>query len=248
MSDWEDEMDNEEKYKNEVKNEEGCDDWENEMDNETNEEKKGVFSTKIDLESEELIKQEIVKQKQNEPGTKNIDYEAKYYERNKDTIEFRKEILKAVEGITDDDLRLKKIKELEALKQAEQFLGVEEQKKNEQKALELEKDYIQLAQKSAAKINEAKRPVAFSYTYLKCCLDELLDILPQNKVNDLYKVISTVFNKKLKEEGGKKSSKKPNIKVGKNVQSDNKKGKIYEDEAGYDEDYEEEEFDDVFDK
>lgn len=224
-------------------------DWEDELENEevapAQEEKKDDFAPAIE-ESEEIIKTEVVKEKQNDPNSKQIDYEKKYNERNKDAIAAREEIEKAVAGIQDPVLRLKKMKELEDIYHAGKFItGEEDEEKNKQKAMELEKDYIQLAQKSAAKINQAERPTAFTFSYLKTSFDMLLDTLPQAKLNELLKVIAIVFNKKLKEEGNKKkTSNKPTIKSGKDVASYNKKGVIYEDNAG-DEDYEEDEYDET---
>lgn len=226
-------------------------DWEDELENEQaapdQEEKKDDFAPAIE-ESEEIIKTEIVKEKQNDPNSKQIDYEKKYNERNKDAIAAREEIEKAVAGIQDEDLRLKKRLELERIKLAEKFIGEEEEEKNKKKVMELEKDYIQLAQKSAAKINEAKQPSAFTFSYLKTSFDLLLDTLPQAKLNELLKIIAIVFNKKLKEEkkeeGKTKKSNKPSIKDGKDVARDNKKGVIYEDN-GDDEYYEEDEYDET---
>lgn len=242
MSDWEDEMDKEE---NAPKNDDNQkDDWENEMDDAPAEEKKDDFVLANELESEDIIKQEVVKEKQNEPNANKIDYEKLYNERNKDSLEFRKEIEEAVAGIKDDDLRLKKMLELERIKQAEKFMGMEAE--NKEKVKKLEKDYIRLAQRSCAKINVAEKPRAFTFTYMKNCFDDLLDILPYEKVNELAKIISIVFNKKLKEEGKKKKSNKPTIKSGKDVARDNRRGVIYDDMAGDDEDYYEEEYDERF--
>lgn len=242
MSDWEDEYDENEKKDSKQNNN---DDWENEMDDEVTKKEKEDFAPTIELESEELIKQEIVKKEPTNNVSNAVDYEKKYYERNKEKIEAKKEIMKAVEGIKDEQLRVKKILELERLQQAAEFMSVEEEEENKKKVMQLEKDFIQLAQKSCALINEANKPNAFTFSYLKCCLDSLLGNLNAEKISDLLKIIKIVFNKKLKEEGNKKKSKKPNVKFGKNVMSDNKKGVIYDDLKGYDYYEEEEEYDDV---
>ena len=242
MSDWEDEYDENEKKDSKQNNN---DDWENEMDDEVTKKEKEDFAPTIELESEELIKQEIVKKEPTNNVSNAVDYEKKYYERNKEKIEAKKEIMKAVEGIKDEQLRVKKILELERLQQAAEFMSVEEEEENKKKVMQLEKDFIQLAQKSCALINEANKPNAFTFSYLKCCFDSLLVNLNAEKISDLLKIIKIVFNKKLKEEGNKKKSKKPNVKFGKNVMSDNKKGVIYDDLKGYDYYEEEEEYDDV---
>ena len=128
------------------------------------------------------------------------------------------------------------------LKQAEKFLGKEQENNNI--SLSLEKDFIELAQQNAAKINEAKRPSQFTFSYLKNLIELLAPSLDSARINDLIKAITVVFNKKLKEEGaGSKSKlKKPNINTGKAIDRNDKKGIIQE--YGGRDDYEEEEYED----
>ena len=171
-----------------------------------------------------------------------IDYEKKYNEKNKDLIESQKEIAKAVAGIKDEEEKVKKTLELTRLKQAEKFLGKEQQNNNI--SLSLEKDFIELAQQNAARINDAQRPSQFTFSYLKNSIELLAPSLDSDRINDLIKAITVVFNKKLKEEGtgSKSKSKKPNINTGKAIDRNDKKGIIQE--YGGRDDYEEEEYED----
>ena len=222
--------------------------WDEESEGEENvqqEEQKADFIPSIELESEEIIKAEVVKEIQNPEGSTKVDYEKNYYERNKETIERRKEMEEAVAGIEDKELRLKKLLELQSNYQAGKFMGLDDIQ-NQQKVLELEKDFIRLAQKSSAKINEAKRPSTFTFVYLQNCLDNLLDTMPQDKINELLKLIKGIFNKKLKEEGNKKSSKKPSLAIKKITGRDDKKGVIYDDLNPDEEDLEEDNYEDWY--
>ena len=172
-----------------------------------------------------------------------IDYEKKYNEKHKDIIESTKEIDNAVAGIKDEQLRLKKKLELQRIKQAEKFLGSDA---NEAKATNLlvEKDFIELSNKTAAKINESKKPSKFTFSFLKNSIELLAHTLDSDKINDLLKVTTVIFNKKLKEENAnsKKKSKKPNINAGKAIERSERRG-LYETYGGND-DYEEEEYED----
>lgn len=223
--------------------------WEEELEEDDNnvqqEEKKDEAIPSIELESEEFIKTEVEKVKQNAPGTSQIDYEKKYLEMNKDSIKMRQEIEEAVKGIQDKDLRLKKMEELERNYMAGKFMGIEI---DQGKVLELEKDFIRLAQKSAAKINEAKiearkRPL-FTYLYLENCLNDLLEVIPQEKINELLKATKAIINNKLKADNKKKESKKPSLAIKKITGRDDKIGKVYDDIAAEDEDYLDENYED----
>ena len=107
-------------------------DWEEELEKE----EKGIVEEKKEKtgyedESEDIIKPKIEPKKQQLPKEPLVDYEKKYLERHKDDIEIQKEIEKATEGINDKDLKLKMKLELENIKRAEKFLGKDENKGNQ---------------------------------------------------------------------------------------------------------------------
>ncbi len=218
-------------------------DWEEELEKE----EKGIVEEKKEKtgyedESEDIIKPKIEPKKQQLPKEPLVDYEKKYLERHKDDIEIQKEIEKATEGINDKDLKLKMKLELENIKRAEKFLGKEENKGNQ--FLNVEKDYINLAQKNAAKINSVKKPLQYTFSYLKQTIDSLLPNLQSEQINELIKVINIIFNKKLKDEGfGKKKDKKPSIVSNKRIDRNDKKG-VYDEYIGKNDYDEEEEFED----
>ena len=220
MSDWEEELEKEEKGEVEEKKE----------------------KTGYEDESEDIIKPKIEPKKQQQPKEPLVDYEKKYLERHKDDIETQQEIEKATEGINDKDLKLKMKLELENIKRAEKFLGKEENKGNQ--FLNVEKDYINLAQKNAAKINSVKKPLQYTFSYLKQTIDSLLPNLQSEQINELIKVINIIFNKKLKDEGfGKKKDKTPSIVSNKRIDRNDKKG-VYDEYIGKNDYDEEEEFED----
>ena len=218
-------------------------DWEEELEKE----EKGIVEEKKEKtgyedESEDIIKPKIEPKKQQLPKEPLVDYEKKYLERHKDDIEIQKEIEKATEGINDKDLKLKMKLELENIKRAEKFLGKDENKGNQ--FLNVEKDYISLAQKNAAKINSVKKPLQYTFSYLKQTIDSLLPNLQSEQINELIKVINIIFNKKLKDEGfGKKKDKKPSIVSNKRIDRNDKKG-VYDEYVGKNDYDEEEEFED----
>lgn len=216
-------------------------DWEEELEKEEAKqpEEQKEKKNEIEDESEEIIKPKKEYTAPSQTPKEKVDYEKKYNEKHKDQIASEKEIDNAVSGIKDDDLRLKKKLELQRIKQAEKFLGSEQKDSNV--SLTVEKDFIQLANKTAARINESKKPSLFTYSYLKNSIELLGPTLDSDKINDLSKVLTVIFNKKLKEESAdsKKKSKKPNINAGKMVQRNERKG-LYETYGGND-DYEEEE-------
>ena len=218
-------------------------DWEEELEKE----EKGIVEEKKEKtgyedESEDIIKPKIEPKKQQLPKEPLVDYEKKYLERHKDDIEIQKEIEKATEGINDKDLKLKMKLELENIKRAEKFLGKDENKGNQ--FLNVEKDYISLAQKNAAKINSVKKPLQYTFSYLKQTIDSLLPNLESEQINELIKVINIIFNKKLKDEGfGKKKDKKPSIVSNKRIDRNDKKG-VYDEYVGKNDYDEEEEFED----
>ena len=217
-------------------------DWEEELEKEEKEEKKEDEKEKEVEESEEIIKKKVDYKPPAKEAKDKVDYEKKYIEKNKDIIESKKEIEKAVAGIKDEELKVKKTLELQRIKQAEKFLGKDIQESN--LPLSLEKDFIDLAKQNAIKINDAKKPSAFTFSYLKNTLELLAPTLDSDKISDLNKLLTVTFNKKLKEEnaGSKSKSKKPNINAGKAADRSEKRG-IIEDLGGRD-DLEEEEYDD----
>ena len=211
-------------------------DWEKELDDEKEEEvkeeksKKKKFS-KFDDEYE--VQKDTIRQKD-----KPIDYEKKYNERKKEDIAIQKEIEESVKNIQDPELRLKKKLELMQLKQAEKFLGDEEEKKNDKKEeidlnfdLKVENDYIKLAQKSAAKINDTGKGPQYTLEFLKSSIENLLPTLEEDTIEELIKTIKIISSKKSKEKGGKKKKGKNEPKN--EVKPEPKKEKFEERKALY---------------
>jgi hypothetical protein len=215
MSDWEDELEKEEKNETEEKRVTGYED-----------------------ETEEIIKPKKEPTKPQKPKEPIVDYEKLYQKKHKEQIEDDKEIEKAVEGIKDKDLKLKKKLELQNIKRAEKFLG--KAKEEENLPLNVEKDFIDLAIKNTNKIKDSNKPQVFTFSYLKNTLELLCPTLESYQISDLIKVANVIYNKKLKEEGfGKKKNKKPSVSSNKRIDRDAKQG-LY-DEYGERVDYEEEE-------
>jgi len=214
------------------------DDWENEVDEKTEEKKNDenkdkktnskqieTLKNNYDDETEEIIEKKHVPQNQPIVPKKEIDYEKIYNERNSKVIADKKAVDDEVKDIKDEDLRTKKRIEKEDEKRIKRIYGVNDV--DDDKTLEDQKDFIDLAKINVAKIKAAKRPEAYTYSYLYNEIDLLCPDLSSDKINDLKSLITTIFNKKLKEEGGKSKKKnKPTIKSGK-MQNNNEKKGIY---------------------
>lgn len=237
------------------------DDWENEVDEKTEEKKndenkdkktnsKQIETSKnnYDDETEEIIEKKHVPQNQPIVPKEEIDYEKKYNEKNSKVIKDRKDAENEVKDIKDEKLRIQKRLEIEEQKRIKRTFGVNDV--DDDKTLEVEKDFVDLAKINVAKIKAAKRPEAYTYSYLYNEIDLLCPDLSSDKINDLKSLITTIFNKKLKEEGGKSNKKKnkPTIKSGK-MQNNNEKNGIYnqyadDNDGDYIEENEEEDDDD----
>ena len=215
------------------------DDWENEVDEKTEEKKNDenkdkktnskeieTLKNNYDDETEEIIEKKHVPQNQPIVPKEEIDYEKKYNEKNSKIIKDRNEAIEAVKDIKDEQLRIKKRLEIEEEKRIKRTFGVNDV--DDDKTLEVQKDFVDLAKINVAKIKAAKRPEAYTYSYLYNEIDLLCPDLSSDKINDLKSLITTIFNKKLKEEGGKSNKKKnkPTIKSGK-MQNNNEKNGIY---------------------
>ena len=191
--------------------------WEDELDDEKedtkkNEPKKNILS-KFNDESEEIIVTKTAKNETIRQKDKPIDYEKKYQERKKADIDLEKQIEESVKHIQDPELRLKKKLELMELQRAEKFLGIQEEKKeikeiNLDFPLKVEKDYIDLATKSAAKINDLGKGNKFTLEFLKTSIEELLPTLDEDTMEDLIKTVEIISSKKTKDKGGKKKKDK----------------------------------------
>ena len=191
--------------------------WENEdIDQEENkEEQKPVIFNEFDDESEVIPEEkkqkvEAIKKKENDE----INYEKKYQERKKKDIAIMKEIEESVKNIQDPELRLKKKLELMELKRVEKFIGTDNDQEKDQKDLEevdldfelkTEKDYINLAQKSAVKINQANKSNESVYEFLKASIEILLPTLNEESIEKVKTAI--IFLKNKKEKKGEKKKK-----------------------------------------
>jgi len=175
------------------------------------EEKRPKLKFKFDNESEEItvtkeVQKETIKQKE-----KPIDYEKKYNEKKKEDIVIQKEIEESVKNIADPQLRLKKKQEYIQLEQAKKFMGTSEEIKDSKEEINLnfdlkvENDYIKLAQKSSAKINDTGKNSNFTLEFLKCSLENLLPTLNEYTIEELINTINFINTKKSEEKGVKKN-------------------------------------------
>jgi len=205
-------------------------DWETfEDDNEPKEkeEKRPRLKFKFDDESEEItvtkeVQNETIKQKE-----KPIDYEKKYNEKKKEDIAIQKQIEESVKSIADPELRLKKKQEYIQLEQAKKFMGETGEIKDSKEEINLnfdlkvENDYIKLAQKSSAKINDAGKNSNCTLEFLKCSLENLLPTLNQDTIEELINAINFINTKKSKEKGEKKN--KGNLEPKNEIKPESKK-------------------------
>ena len=234
------------------------DDWEKEVDQKAEEKKNEEKNDKktdskqknkdYADETEEIIEKKHVSQNGPIVPKEEVDYEKKYNEKNSKVIKDRKDAENEVKDIKDEQLRIQKRLEIEEQKRIKRTFGVNDV--DDDKTLEVEKDFVDLAKINVAKIKAAKRPEAYTYSYLYNEIDLLCPDLSSDKINDLKSLITTIFNKKLKEEGGKSNKKKnkPTIKSGK-MQNNNEKNGIYnqyadDNDGDYIEENEEEDDDD----
>ena len=196
MADWEDEDVNQEENK-EQQNQVNFNDFDDESEVIPEEKKKNVET--------------INKREKDE-----INYEKKYQERKKKDIAIMKEIEESVKNIQDPELRLKKKLELMELKRVEKFIGTDNDndQKQDQKdvqevdldfELKTEKDYINLAQKSAVKINQANKSNESVYEFLKASIEILLPTLDSDTIEKVKTAM--IFLKNKKEKKGEKKKK-----------------------------------------
>jgi hypothetical protein len=196
MADWEDEDVNQEENK-EQQNQVNFNDFDDESEVIPEEKKKNVET--------------INKREKDE-----INYEKKYQERKKKDIAIMKEIEESVKNIQDPELRLKKKLELMELKRVEKFIGTDndndqkQDQKNVQEVdldfeLKTEKDYINLAQKSAVKINQANKSNESVYEFLKASIEILLPTLDSDTIEKVKTAM--IFLKNKKEKKGEKKKK-----------------------------------------
>ena len=196
MADWEDEDVNQEENK-EQQNQVNFNDFDDESEIIPEEKKKNVET--------------INKREKDE-----INYEKKYQERKKKDIAIMKEIEESVKNIQDPELRLKKKLELMELKRVEKFIGTDNDndQKQDQKdvqevdldfELKTEKDYINLAQKSAVKINQANKSNESVYEFLKASIEILLPTLDSDTIEKVKTAM--IFLKNKKEKKGEKKKK-----------------------------------------
>ncbi len=236
------------------------DDWENFDDNTPTQEEKVEEKKKV-KESEVIIKPKI---EPKAPKTENVekkdDYEQLWIKKNQDILEIKKLEEKAYEGL-DEKTRAKKMEEKRVLDEVSDFLGADNKKfkggervikytpKNVDVNISLntEKDFIDLALQNIGRIKDSSMPSKFTFTYLKNTLDLITPGLEADKIDQLIKDLTVMFNKKRKEEsekyGKKPKSKQPTINSGKAMESLATKGKldVYEDDIVSD-DYENDDF------
>jgi hypothetical protein len=225
------------------------DDWEN-FEEDTNVETEKVEGKNKIEESEVIIKPKVEpKAPKPENVEKQDDYEEKWKKKNQDVLELKKLEEKAYEGL-DEKTRAKKMEEKRVLDEVYDFMGADNKKfkggervikytpKNVQIDINLntEKDFVDLAVLNIGKIKDSHKPSKFTFTYLKNSLDLLAPGLEADKIDQLIKDLTVMFNKKRKEEsekyGKKPKNKQPTINSGKAMETMAAKGKldVYEDD------------------
>jgi len=225
------------------------DDWENFEENTPQQEDKAEDKKKVE-ESEVIIKPKVEpKAPKSENVEKQDDYEEKWKKKNQDILEIKKLEEKAYEGL-DEKTRAKKMEEKRVLDEVCDFMGADNKKfrggervikytpKNVDININLntEKDFIDLALLNIGRIKDSQKPSKFTFTYLKNTMDLLTPGLDADKIDQLIKDLTVMFNKKRKEEsdklGKKPKSKQPTINSGKAMESLSAKGKldVYEDD------------------
>jgi hypothetical protein len=113
--------------------------------------------------------------------------------------------------------------------------------------LNTEKDFVDLAVNCVSKINSAKKPSKFTFSYLKHNIDLLGPAFTHDQLYQLEKDLSVLLNKKTKETSNKstkKQSSKPTINDKKGIAKADQLGRIESKDQFIwdDEDYEEDDF------
>ena len=197
-------------------------DWEDENweEEENKQETKKINFNEFDDESEVIPEEKKPKkenQNQNEKKEE-ISYEKKWQERNKQDIAMMKEIEESVKNIEDKELRLKKKQELMAMYRAEKFIGADtEQEKKEvidlNFDLKTEKDYINLAKKSAAKINQTNKSNKNVFEFIKSSIECLLPSLNEDSIENIKNAVIFLRNNKDRKGDKKNKGKEEEKKV-----------------------------------
>ena len=197
-------------------------DWEDENweEEENKQERKKINFNEFDDESEVIPEEKKPKkenQNQNEKKEE-ISYEKKWQERNKQDIAMMKEIEESVKNIEDKELRLKKKQELMAMYRAEKFIGADtEQEKKEvidlNFDLKTEKDYINLAKKSAAKINQTNKSNKNVFEFIKSSIECLLPSLNEDSIENIKNAVIFLRNNKDRKGDKKNKGKEEEKKV-----------------------------------
>ena len=235
-------------------------DWEEELENvESTPTINQTTKTTTVQESEDIIKPKVeFKPQSSEPKEKLNDYEKKWQEKNKELIDRRKKEEIALEGL-DEKEKQKRLMDKRIIDDASDFIGSEVSGANMKTKfakeeviapLVTEKDFIDLAVKSVSRIKGANKPSKFTFTYLKQNMDLLGPTLDGDKLDQLIKDLTVMFNKKRKEESdkhGKKPGKaKPTVSAGKGLDRAEKMGAFEDfgvkDDFEADEEYYEDDF------
>jgi hypothetical protein len=207
-------------------------------------------------ESEDIIKpkSEYIAPSQEKKDDPN-DYEKKWTEKNKDLIERRKNNEIAVEGLDEKD-KQKKLIDKRIIDDVSDFLDDRKTNKKElvkeetQVALVTEKDFIDLAVYNVSRIKAANKPSKFGFSYLKNSIDLLAPTLDGDKLDQLIKDLTVLFNKKIKSNKPTKQAApgkaKPSVSVGKGLERAEKMGAIDDfggnEKMGNEDDYYEDDF------
>lgn len=203
---------------------------------------------KFDDEKEEIEKKKL-EPKIEKPKEEDLtSYEYKWQQKNKEKIEKQKELQEALKGL-DEKEKIKILEEKRKQEDVEDFLDIDRIDKKKvsknQKLLENENDFIQLAISVAAKLNaNTKSPMKYRATFLKETLEQLAPLLDLKMVNDYIKDLTKTFNDKRNKESGKKTTaktKKPKLTAGKGVDTVKGQNNDYIDDYN-DEYYEDEEY------
>ena len=160
--------------------------------------------------------------------------------------EEKKPEIKKVENVKFEE---KKSETIKTNLKATETVSENKNNPNVSDLLSSEKDFLDLAVLSVAKIKDAKKLNKLTLTYLKQNIDLLCPTLESTKINELIKNLTVLFNTKRKAEsekdGKKPKNKQPTLSSGKAMDSAASKGILdeYEEDDYYsDENYEQDDF------
>ena len=203
------------------------------------------INKKFDDEKEEIQKKKIEPVIDKPKYDDITSYEYKWRLKNKEKLDKQKETEEALKGL-DEKERLKILEEKRKLDDLDDFLDIDKIDKKKvsknEKLLETEKDFVDLAYKVSALLNaNQKTPKKYQASFLKETLEQLAPMFDLKTINDFIKDLTKIFNETRNKESGKKAGKtkqKPKLAAGKGFDTVNSQPvKEYEYQDEYDDEY-----------